>query len=96
MLVNKLKKPPTYEQWEHHHNKSNIAHNEKCLAWQEAEKKVIFVDTAHQKELYFERYSFGNGKNIITVDETNRLEDWTLHDLAEATNGELETKNIEI
>ena len=79
MFVNELEKP----------RKLNIPEPYICskmLAWQEAEKKVIFIPKKHIEldgdGVWFSGYFRGFGI-------------W-LHDLAEATNGELELQNVEL
>ena len=91
MFVNELEKPNRPET-----KHGNCACDDCCnvsswylkkhSAWQEAEKKVIFIPKKHIEldgdGVWFSGYFRGFGI-------------W-LHDLAEATNGELELQNVEL
>ena len=83
---------------------SDEKYNERLNQWEEAEKKVIFkgweitninnytwaaINESHTITLY-QNYFI-----IYINDDTSKVAK-TLHDLAEATKGELELKNVEI
>lgn len=74
-----------------------------CEAWQEAEKKVIFKgfkDTGYgsvkndRVEILFKRTCCLLDYTKSGIMKSKFIE--TLYDLAEATNGELELKNVEL
>lgn len=77
--------------------------SERKKDWQEAEKKVIFDGWrigCDEGGYYFEkddiliyRYEWAW---ILDCDNTGEINICTLHDLAEATNGELKLKNVEL
>lgn len=75
-------------------------YRERYNKWQEAEKKVIFNgwtlcndfksdNSSKTSECIYHEKS----KTILFIGD---LKDWTIHDLTEATNGELTLKNVTI
>ena len=82
MFVNEINKPKHSD----YDISTELVYYQKFEAWQEAEKKVIFIPKKHIEldgdGVWFSGYFRGFGI-------------W-LHDLAEATNGELELQNIEL
>jgi len=93
MFVNPFKKPECYIQ------PCKSAYKE----WQEAEKKVIFNMTEQYEDgdVFFEfgeqSYIYPVKNNLWCIGHDGDEKDIkTIHDLAEATNGQLTLKNVEI
>ena len=68
-------------------------------AWQEAEKKVIFKNLKYHDLQPSTRSNYWSLNGVKVMQEFNTgyfALDMTLHNLAEATNGELELQNVEL
>ena len=78
--------------------RNGLKNSDEYIIWQEAEKKVIFENGLNTLS-YIESRNFINNTSI-TVDQIRSGNTpkniTTLHDLSEATNGELTLRNVEI
>jgi hypothetical protein len=106
MFVNEVEKPNIYDHWEISipRIQGDMSQNRDCMEWREAEKKVIFkgFDYLH-KDDYSSNYEddnenyvqiYHNGTVTLTNEDSTLFQINTLHDLAQATNGELELQNV--
>lgn len=107
MSINPLSKPDDKD--DYYRDASGLIYelfHQDSMRFEEAENKVMFKDCQlfssnnYCSVIMMDNYgiSFFNDGRILLRDLDSEKEYWikTLHDLAEATNGELKTKNLNI
>jgi len=105
MFVNPFKKPEcyiqpcksAYKEWQEAEKKvifenCNVDHEDKIIFSGQIRKTIIKMKTP---ELFIHLRKSGKHQ-IEPIDDRNWISIKTLHDLAEATNGQLTLKNVEI
>lgn len=92
MFVNELERPKANKVYSR-----GMSYLEQVVAWQAAEKKVIFKNLQHHSLQPSTSFNYWTLNGVRVMHESNTgyyMMHGSLHDLAEATNGELEIKSV--